>query len=146
MKKKLLVIAFILTGFTSISYAWSSAWWSLIPEWNNGAADSVWSAAWHVWDTYNWVAWKNAWDSFASWVFSWDSVFDFFRYLARTLSQIWLVVWALMIIYAWYKYASWVFTGDASKWWQDAIKSAIYWVLIVIFAYAIMKLLLTAFL
>jgi len=51
-----------------------------------------------------------------------------------------------MIIYAGYKYASWVFTGDASKWWKDAIKWAIYGILIIIFSYAIMKILLAMFL
>jgi hypothetical protein len=50
-----------------------------------------------------------------------------------------------MIIYAWYKYATGVFTWDASKSWKDAIKWAIYGLLIVIFSYSIMKILLSMF-
>jgi len=146
MKKILLVIAIFILSLFQFVLAGDDAWWSLIPEWDAGAASTVWSAPWGVWNAYNASAWSNAWDAFASWVFSWESVFSFFKYLAKTLSQIWLVVWAVMIIYAWYKYASWVFTGDASKWWQDAIKSAILGVLVVIFSYAIMKLLISTFL
>ena len=146
MKKILLLIGIFVVSFTGFVFAEDDKWWSLIPEWNPGAADTVWSTPWKVWTNYNSAAWSNAWNSFASWVFSWDSVFAFFKYLANTLSQIGLIVWAVMIIYAWYKYAVWVFTGDASKWWQDAIKSAIYGVLIVIFSYAIMKLLISTFL
>ena len=147
MKKILLLIGIFMLSFTWFVFA-EDAWWSLIPEWESMWWWFVWDEPWKVWDNYNNMASSNAgaWDAFASWVFSWNNVFDFFTYLAKTLSQIWLVVWAIMIIYAWYKYASWVFTWDASKWWQDAIKSAIYGVLIVIFSYAIMKLLISTFL
>ena len=151
MKKILLIILSILwTIFVilpwNISFAEDDAWWTIIPEWTPWAASSVWDTPWKVWENYNAAAWTNAGDAFASWVFSWDSIFDFFKYLASFLSNIWLVIWAGMIIYAWYKYAVWVFTGDASKWWQDALKWAIYWVLIIIFSYAIMKILLSVFL
>jgi len=158
MKKILLLVSLILWSLLislwNVSYAEDDAGWSIIPEWTNWAWESVWSQPWKVWDNYNaaaWKnanasAWKNAWDSFASWVFSWESLFDFFKYLASFLSQIWLVIWAGMVIYSWYKYAVWVFTWDASKWWQDALKWAIYGALIIIFSYAIMKVLLSVFL
>jgi len=150
MKKILVIIWIILYSFLSISNitysADDDAWWSIIPKWSAWAASTVWESPWHVWENYRAAAWSNAGNSFASWVFSWESIFSWLKYLAKTLSQIGLVVWAAMIIYAWYKYAVWVFTGDASKWWQDAIKWAIYWVIIVIFSYAIMKLLISTFL
>ena len=146
MKKILLFISVFIVSLISFSFA-EDDWWTLTPKGNPWAAGTVWAAQWHLWDTYNGAAaWWDPGDAFASWVFSWDSVFNFFKYLAKTLSWIGLVIWAIMIIYAWYKYATWVFTGDASKGWQDAIKSAIYWVLIVIFSYAIMKLLISTFL
>ena len=134
----LVVLSFVMLNW--ISFAEKDLW-TLIPEWGKTAPDI---APWWVSATF--AGWNNAWDAFSSWVFSWDSVFDFFRYVAKTLSQIWLVVWAAMIVYAGYKYATWVFTWDATKWWQDAVKWAIYWVLIIIFSYAIMRLLISTFL
>jgi len=154
MKKSLLIlkiIFFVISSFFILginSYAQEEDNWTLIPEWDASAASEV-SNAWpgKVWEKYNEKAQNiTPWDSFASWVFSWNSVFAFFKYLAKTLSGIWLVIWAAMIIYAGYKYATWVFTWDAAKWWQDALKWAIYWVLIVIFSYAIMKILIGVFL
>jgi hypothetical protein len=124
MRKILLKIVTILVSAFSLfainfTYAkWDA--WSIIPE------DSKW--------------WENAKDM------TWTDVFKFFQHLATVLSQIWLVIWSLMVIYSWYKYASGVFTQDASKWWSDALKYAIYGVLVVIFSYAIMKLLLSVFL
>jgi len=147
MKNKLLLLLACIVISINFSFAWDDENdWTIIPQWNNWAADSVWNAVWHVWDAYNAAAWSNAWNSFASWVFSWESVFSFFKYMADMLSKIWLVIWAVMIIYAGYKYSTWVFTGNAEKWWQDAIKWAIYGVLIIIFSYAIMKLLMSTFL
>lgn len=145
MFKKLLLSIIII--FTLFSYVSSDDAWTIIPEgsvW--GTVTEIWKKPWKVWKTYNAKAGgMSVWDSFASWVFSWDTILDFFKHIANVLSQIGLVIWSWMIIYAWYKYASWVFTGDASKWWKDAIKWAISWVLIVIFSYAIMKILLWMF-
>ena len=154
MKKILLTIKLIFfviilswINFVSTSYAASDDGWTLIPEGSTSAAEAVSEAKpGEVWTEYNKYASSKAWDAFASWVFSWNSVFDFFQKLAKTLSWIGLVIWAAMIVYAGYKYATWVFTWDAAKWWQDAVKWAIYWVLIVIFSYAIMKLLISTFL
>ena len=146
MKKILLICIFaILPFFHLITFADDDSW-TLIPEWDASASKTVWETPWKVWETYNNNTPSNVWDAFASWVFSWDTIFDFFKHIAKILSEMWLVIWAGMIIYAWYKYASGVFTGDASKWWKDAIKWAIYGVLIVIFSYAIMKILLAMFL
>jgi len=148
MKKILSIIKLIffviITFFLSFVSTYAAAeddGWTLIPEWWAKAPPI---APWWVSATF--AGSSSAWDAFSSWVFNWDNVFDFFRYLARALSGIWLVIWAAMIVYAGYKYATWVFTWDAAKWWQDAIKWAIYWVLIVIFSYAIMKLLISTFL
>jgi len=142
----------ILPFFQLTTFADSS--WTIIPQesWNKTVANDVgkvWKA-WKVWTNYNNIA-KNlkkndVWTAFASWIFSWNTIFYFLQHIAKTLSEIWLVIWAGMIIYAGYKYASWVFTGDASKWWKDAIKWAIYGILIIIFSYAIMKILLAMFL
>ena len=147
--KKILLICFIsfLPFFSLTSIFADDSDWTIIPKGSSDAATKVWNAkAWHVWEAYSWAS-KNisVWDAFASGVFSWDTIFSFLKHIAKVLSEIWLVIWAAMIIYAGYKYASGVFTWDASKWWKDAIKWAIYGVLIVIFSYAIMKILLAMF-
>lgn len=72
-----------------------------------------------------------------SWIMNWDTILDYLAYIVKFLSQLWLVVWVVFIMYAWYKYMVSVFT-----WWKPsskAVKNAIIWVIIVIFSYAIMK-------
>jgi hypothetical protein len=82
----------------------------------------------------------------ASWIMTRDTLLDYMVYLVKFLSQLWLLFWASMIIYAWYIYASSIFRWwDASKW-KTAISRAIIWVVIITFSYAIMKLLTSAFL
>ena len=150
MIKKLVLLMFIVIMSSFIYTYWDDTW-TIIPKLSSWgkvqkAVEKVWETPWKVWKNYNAQAsGMNVWDSFASWIFSWDTIFNFLKHIATVLSQIGLVIWAWMIIYAWYKYAVWVFTGDASKWWKDAVKWAIYWVLIVIFSYAIMKILLWMF-
>lgn len=62
----------------------------------------------------------------------------------RFLSQLALVIGAAMIIFAGYKYASAAFTGKPGG--QEDIKNAIIGILIVVFSYAIIKILTSAFL
>ena len=151
IKKLVLSMFIIITSSFAYTYWTSDDVWTIIPEsssWDKvqKAVKEFWETPWKVWENYNKKAKDmNVWDSFASWIFTWDTIFNFLKHIANLLSQIGLVIWALMIIYAWYKYSVWVFTGDASKWWKDAVKWAIYWVLIVIFSYAIMKILLWMF-
>jgi len=149
IKKLLLVFFLSVFIFFWCSFGADDSW-TLIPKTEQDIASQskeVWSRAWKVWENYNTLSQNtDVWASFSTWIFSWDTIFYFLKHIAKVLSEIWLVVWAAMIIYAWYKYASGVFTWDASKWWKDAIKWAIYWLLIVIFSYAIMKILLSMFL
>jgi len=150
MKKILLTCIFLILPFFQLTTFADDDSWTIIPKTKQDTSSiskQVWETEWKVWENYNTLS-KNTdvWSAFASWVFSWDTIFEFFKHIAKVLSEIGLVIWAGMIIYAGYKYASWVFTGDASKWWKDAIKWAIYGVLIIIFSYAIMKILLAMFL
>lgn len=148
-KKLILLISFLFVF--SFSFADDDAW-TLIPvgSWDKAVEQikNIWNKSKKVWENYNKYAEKNAndaWTAFASGVFSWDTIFAFLKHIVKVLSELWLVIWALMIIYAGYKYATGVFTWDASKGWKDAVKWAIYWVLIIIFSYAIMKILLSMF-
>ena len=153
---KFLIICVFAINLFSFWFAEDDSW-TLIPKPESNTAESVeWGLSnrvgmkwWDVWKNYDKIS-KNivkddVWLAFATWVFSWDTIFAFLKHIAKLLSEIWLVIWAGMIIYAGYKYATGVFTGDASKWGKDAIKGAIYGLLIVIFSYAIMKLLLAMF-
>lgn len=107
--------------------------------------------AWKVWDQYNeklqtiekepWYLW----DSFTTGIFWWDSIFYFLKHLVSFLSQVWLVIWAVMIIYSWYKYTTWVFAWKSTTG-NEPLKMAIFGVIIIIFSYAIMNLMINMFL
>jgi len=153
MLKKILLIVLFLLMSVSVNFSFADDdTWTLIPKANwdvskiKDEVKKVASKPWEVWKNYDEVS-KNIdpGTAFATWIFSWDTIFAFLKHIAKLLSEMWLVIGAGMIIYAGYKYASWVFTWDASKWWKDAIKWAIYGLLIVIFSYAIMRLLLAMF-
>jgi hypothetical protein len=100
----------------------------------------------HVWDIYNdQASWLNTAEQIASGVMDRDTILDYGVYILQFLSQAWLLVGALMFIYTGYKYIMSVITGD---WAPDKklIQNAIYGILIIIFSYAIMRILTRAFL
>lgn len=151
MKKLLLILlTIIVITWTQTILAQD---FEIIPQ----AETNVWSdvdAIWNAWgkvrEAYNKQAesyqqWGKIWSAFASGVFTRSTILDYLVYLIRFLSQAWLLVWAAMIIYAWYIYASSSFTWwDAWKW-KKAITNAIIWVLVIVFSYAIMKIVTSAF-
>jgi hypothetical protein len=106
----------------------------------NTKIKEIWSEGWKVWENYN----KNASGmstskQIASWIMNRDTIMNYIVFIIKFLSQLWLLVWAWFIMYAWYKYMLTAF-GQ----WKDAnstLKNAIIWVIIVIFSYAIMKIL-----
>lgn len=85
------------------------------------------------------------WKQMKTWVMGWDTILDYIVYLVRFLSQIGLLIWGMMIIYAGYLYGSNIFTGKAGDG-KKAIKNAIIGILVIIFSYAIMKTLTSMFL
>ena len=81
----------------------------------------------------------NLFERLASWILEIEDIMDYLVLIVKFLSQLWLVVWMIFIMYAWYQYIISVF-----NWWKvpsNTIKNAIIWVIIVIFSYAIMKFL-----
>lgn len=74
----------------------------------------------------------------ASWIMNWDTIVNYLAYVIKFISQLWLTVWVVFIMIAWYKYMVSVFNWQ--KTWKDHVKNAIIWVIIVIFSYAIMKI------
>lgn len=91
------------------------------------------------------LAWPDKVDEqIASGVMTWDTIIDYGVLLLKFLSQIWLLIWWLMIVFAGYKYVMSVFSWDAPDPWL--VKNAIIWVLVIIFSYAIIRILTRAFL
>ncbi len=152
MKKLTLSICLFMLLFTGLSFAddFEIIPKSKDPNWVVNSVDAVSKEGWKVWETYNKEAsgmnsLSRVWDQIASGIMTRDTLVNYVIYLIRFISQIWLLIWWVMVIYAWYMYATTIFGGDASKW-KSAIKNAIIWVLIISFSYAIMKLLTAAFL
>ena len=126
----------------------------IIPEQSSGwqvldSVRQVGASWWNVWDNYNREADRlngNLGDQFASGIMTRDTLIQYIIYLVRFVSQIALVIGAVMIIYAWYVYAISIFSGgDAAKG-NTAIKYAIYGIIVVASSYAIMRILISAFL
>ncbi len=168
MLKKLLIWIFslgvILSSFNFVflnsvfAVPTEKADFLLIPESDKYSKDwvnrmeAIMNSWWHVWDEYNnqsydiwWEKVKKAdslWLQLSTWIMNWDTIIDYVVYVLKFLSQISLLIGAVMFIYYWYKYVTYSFGWQPSS--KD-IKNAIIWILIVIFSYAFMKILLNMF-
>lgn len=104
----------------------------------NTKITTIWSEWWHVWEHYTDEAGKlTTSQQVASWIMNWDTLLNYLVFVVQFLSQLWLVVGVVFIMYAGYGYMLSVFKG-----WKvptETVKNAIIWVIIVIFSYAIMK-------
>lgn len=128
----------------------------IIPEAQNKdevvtSVKTVGDTAWSVRKNYNSEAERLAakhdiWAQMASGIMNWDTILDYVAYLIKFLSQAGIFVWALMIVYAGYIYASTAFTGGDISSGKTAIKNAITGVVIIAFSYAIMRVVVVAFL
>jgi hypothetical protein len=99
----------------------------------------LWSDSW-VWTDY-YLAHEDLsfWERWAAWILEVDDIMDYLVLVVKFLSQLWLLVGVIFIIYAWYQYMLSVFKNSWTP--SRTLKNAIIWVLIVIFSYAIMKIL-----
>ena len=82
----------------------------------------------------------------ASGIMTRETLIQYVIYLIRFISQIGLVIGVVMIIYAGYLYATSIFNASGMSKGKSALTNAIIGVLIVVFSYAIMKILTSAFL
>lgn len=117
---------------------------TIVPELNEKENEHVESRIKNIWSWWN--VWKNyrlavkdlsLSERWAGWIIGRNDIPIFLTLVVGFLSQIWLIVWVIFIMYAWYKYMVSVFNG-----WKiptETIKNAIIWVIIIIFSYAIMK-------
>lgn len=154
MKKFLLLFiasAFQLSVLSSVAFAVDNNFEIIPSSKTDVSADvtEVGKAGGGVWEKLNKKAAgyeekKDIGAQFASGAFTWNTLLNYVVYLVRFMSQIALVIGAAMIIWAGYKYAQGAFTGKAGG--SEEIKNAIVGVLIVIFSYALIKILTSAFL
>ncbi len=120
---------------------------SIIPKWDTtNAAQKVEqvSSGWKVWETYRDIVDNgdlSLGDQLASWIMSRDTILDYCVYLAKFLWELALLLWAMAIIFMWYKriFRNLKPQSDNPLW------KIILWLLIIIFAYAIVKLIWSAF-
>lgn len=105
----------------------------------NAAISGVWAQWWEVRKEYNIKAGKlKTSEQLASWIMNRDTIMNYLVFVIQFLSQLWLLVWVIFIMYAWYKYMVSVFESWKTP--SSTIKNAIIWVLIIIFSYAIMRI------
>ena len=109
-----------------IKNIWDIEQWGTVLERYSGAAAKL----------------EEKWDlgaAFETGVFSWNIVISYLVYLLRFISQLGLLIWAVMILYAGYQYATFIFGfWDPSKA-KTTINRAIQWVLILVFSFAIWR-------
>lgn len=159
LSKKILTWLFFIS-LLSISFAQDTENdFSIIPEsqqssqniWN--IVNQVWVSWWNVMENYKnqayWArnadgtrSWTNLtlWDQLASWIMTRDTLLDYVTYIVRFLLQLWLLIWAGVMIYIWYK----KITQFRDFKWGD-IKYVIMWIVVLTFAYVIIKMLVSMF-
>ncbi len=107
--------------------------------WNGGQSRSgrqiIWECAW-------------LWNQFATGIMNRGTILCLVTQVVRFVSNMALVVWALMIIYAGYIYAMSVFNTDTFGVGKghEAIKRAVIGIVVVTFSYAILNFVIEAFL
>ena len=124
-------------------------WFNIIPELTETQLDEantrinrIWETWWKVMERYREEAEKlkdKPSQQIAQWIMDWDTIMNYLVFVVKFLSQLWLAVWVIFIMYAWYKYMLSIF-----NWWKtpsSTLLNAIIWVVIIIFSYAIMKIL-----
>ena len=121
-------------------------WFEILPKLDeedieivDSKIEEIWQTWWKVRETYNETAsWLTTSQQIASWIMNRNTITDYIVFIVKFLSQLWLAVWMIFIMYAWYNYMLSVFKG-----WQvpkSSIKNAIIWIFVVIFSYAIMRI------
>lgn len=123
-------------------------WFSILPELEdkeittaNEKINEIWQTWWEVRKKYNKIASGELTTSqqIATWIMNWDTIMNYLVFIVKFLSQLWLLVGFFFIMYAWYTYMLSVFQWNKTK--SSTVTNAIIWVIIVIFSYAIMKIL-----
>ncbi len=113
----------------------------------NEAIQKVGSDAWNVVDNYNYQASQLTCEQqIASGIWDWWTILCYAVDLVSFLSQVGIAIGALMIVYAWYIYATAVFRWGNASAGKTAVTRAILGVIVIVFSYAIVRIITRAFL
>ncbi len=150
LKNFLLPLILMFSSFIWIytnTYAQEISWYTIVPELTeeeskevDAAIEEIWSTPQEVMDNYREQAEKRKDDpnkQIASWIMNWDTIIEYLKFVAKFLSELWMAVWVIFIMFAGYKYMVSVFNWLKAP--TGTIKNAIFWVIIVIFSFAIFK-------
>ncbi len=145
MKKILTVFTLMMIGMFSSFASAQQTDISIIPKWWDVWNIVKWVSQWgKVWDNYRAVVKSgnlSLWDQFASWILSWDSILDYLVFLVKFVGQVALLIGALAIIYLGYKRIIKNLKPESN----NPIWKIVLWLLIIVFAYVIVKLIWSAF-
>lgn len=83
--------------------------------------------------------------AFATGIFNRNLILLYIAYLVQFLSQLGILIWGIMVVYAGYLYAGTIFGFWDVKWAKSAIEQAIKGILVISFSYAILKILTSMF-
>ncbi len=156
-----LIVMFLLLSINLVSAQSNQDTLELIPKTTDQRraddADTLWTI--EPWEDFreqynafwlNYAARKNTdwlWRMLASWIVTWDTILMLLTRVIKFIANAALIFGSAMFIYAWYLYITSVFTWDAATWKaNEAIKDAVLWIVIVIFSFAIQKIVIEAFL
>ena len=153
MKKFSLKMIWILWLLMSLFLLWTTtnakdiSWYTIVPELTeeennevNKDIEEIWKTAWGVMEEYEATAYAwsdNPWKQIASWIMNWDTIIEYLKYVVKFLSEVWMAVGVIFIMYAWYKFMTSVFNWLKPP--TETLKNAIIWVIIVIFSFAILR-------
>ena len=107
-------------------------------EHSNFWINLLWEKWWEFRNRYNTAANDLSFsERRASWILTRDDIMTYMTMIISFLSQIWIAVWIIFIMYTWVKYMISVFNDSKAP--KSIIKNAIIWIIIVIFSYAILR-------
>lgn len=125
---------------------------AVVDDWYGKKVEDLTQPGVKFWEEYNnqgdkYNADRDLWAAMASGIITWDSILTVLTQIIKFIANTVLVVWSAMFIYAWYLYVTAVYSWDAqtSKA-NEAIKDAVIGVVLVIFSYAIQKIVVQSFL
>lgn len=145
MKKILGILAILLISLSWLALADDDI--AIMPKGEDGVAAekvsqvSSWGKVWKIYRDIVADGDLSLWDQLNSGIMSWDTILDYCVYIVKFLWEIALLMGALAIVFLWYKRITKNILWETPKW----LVLVIVWLLIIIFAYVIVKIIWSAF-
>ncbi len=150
-----LTLAVWAVSFFSLAHAAESKPFELIPEANPNYGEAVKDLGENKKQSFrkkyqyfaeSFDSKKDVGSSLASWIMTRDTIFLLLAQIVKVLANVALVIGAGMIVYAGYLYVISVYSGDNASKANGAIKRALIGIVVVIFSFALIKIMVNAFL